>query len=151
MWNREGFMGTEVLKCQWWCWCWGETILFAERMEFVESQLICPSCWLGDSMMPALQEVLMKELVGHAGMWSGCALDLGASFLNFSIWKRDRESAISLHTPETWVTQTLISPLLAQKYNKRTKPMVCGARVEPLSQISTTARLSKWNRIFWRA
>ena len=36
------------------------------------------------------------------------------------------------------------------KYNKRTKPMVWGARVEPWSQISTTAWLSQWNKIFWR-
>ena len=113
--------------------------------------MICPSCGLGNSIMLALQEALMKDWVGHAGMRLGCIMDLGASFLNFSIWKWERESTISLHTPETWVTHTLISHLLAQKYNKQTKPMVWGAWVEPLSQISTTAWLSQWNRIFWQA
>jgi len=75
-------------------------------------------------MMPALQEAIVKDCVGHTGMGSGRVLALGASFLNRSIWKRDNESAISLQIPGIWITQTLMLYLQAQKYNKRTKAMV---------------------------
>jgi len=124
------------LKCQWWRWGQGETILITECMEFLKSWLICLSCGLGNSIMPTLQRHSWRTgLAMQVRMWSGWTKDLGASFLNFSIWKWERESAISLHTPETWVTHTLISHLLAQKYNKRTKPIVWGAQVEPVPNL----------------
>jgi len=65
-------------------------------------------------MMPALQEAVIKDWVGHTGIESRRMFALGASFLNLSIWKQDSESAISLQTPGIWITQTLML-LQAQK------------------------------------
>ena len=36
----------------------------------------------------------------------------------------------------------------AQKYNNHTKAMMCVARVNPLSQKSTTDWLLQWNKIY---
>jgi len=38
----------------------------------------------------------------------------------------------------------------AQKYNNHTKAMMCVARVNPLSQKSTTDWLLQWNKIYWQ-
>ena len=88
------------------------------------------------------------DMLVYAG--SGSGLDPGNSFLNLSIWNRDRELWMSLHTPGVCITHALILYLLAQKYSRRTKPIVWGAWIEPLSQIFTIAWLSQWNNILWR-
>ena len=58
--------------------------------------------------MAALQEASVKVCISHAGMLSAVGFACGASFLNLSIWKRDRESAILLHTPSTCTIHTLM-------------------------------------------
>ena len=105
-------------------------------------------CGVGNSIILALQEACMKVCISHAGMLSGDGLALGASFWNLSIWKRERASAMLLHTPGTWAKHTLRLWCMAQMYSSRTKAIVCVARVDPLSQMSSTDRLSQWNRIF---
>ena len=113
--------------------------------------LIYAMGWRSYTMMAALQEASMKDCIGHASMLSAAEFACGASFLNLFIWKRERESQLlSLQTPGTCTIHTLKLWWAAQKYNKRTKAMVCGARVEPFSHMSTTALLSQWKRIFLR-
>ena len=58
-------------------------------------------------MIAALHEACMKLCTGQAGMLSGVVFACGASFLNLSIWKRERESAKSLHTPGMCTMHTL--------------------------------------------
>ena len=41
----------------------------------------------------------MKDWVGQAGMLSGVGFANGASYLNLSCWKRDKQSAITLLAP----------------------------------------------------
>ena len=59
-------------------------------------------------MMAILQEVSVKDCIGHAGMLSATRFACRASFLNLSIWKRERESARLLWTAGTCTIHTLI-------------------------------------------
>jgi len=61
---------------------------------------------------------------------------------------REIASATSFCVPGMCMTQTLILCWAAQKYNSRTRTIIFGSVVEPFSQMSTTAWLSQWKRIF---
>lgn len=87
--------------------------------------------WGSYTMIAALHEACMKLWTGQAGMLSGVVVACGASLLNLSIWKRERKSAILLHTMHNAYIKVVVS---CTKYNKRTKAMVCGALVEPFSR-----------------
>ena len=81
----------------------------------------------------------MKDWIGQAGMLSAAGFTNGASCLNLSCLKRDKQSAITLLAPSMCTIHTLMLCFAAAKYSKRTKAMVSLARVEPDFQMSTTA------------
>lgn len=52
-------------------------------------------------MIATLQKASMKDCVGHAGMLSAAGFVCGTSFVNFSIWKWEKELERLLQTPGT--------------------------------------------------
>ena len=56
----------------------------------------------------------MKDCSGHAGMVSKVGFASGASCLNLSCGKQDKQSAITLFTPTMWTIHILMLYLAAQ-------------------------------------
>jgi len=99
-----GLMYIKILQGQRGYRVWREVELVAKLSELLDARSVSTLCGFANSVIP---EACKKVCFGHAGILSGNCLALGASSQNFLIWKQDRTSAMSLHTPGIYTTQTL--------------------------------------------
>ena len=80
---------------------WRDAKLMAECTESINSRLVGLTCGRCYSKIGALQEASMKDWVSQAGMLSGAGFAFGASSLNLSSWKQDKQSAMLFLVPAT--------------------------------------------------
>ena len=71
----------------------------------------------------------------------------GASFRKVASWPLERASAMELFVPCMWEIRIWKWFEAARKYSLRTRHMIAGTLDECRRHISTTAKLSQWNRM----